>query len=157
MTHGIWRTLSATGLAFALIVSSATGKPDSDLSFLVGVEDAEDLLLIPGTDWIVASGMGRDKPHGALHLINARTKAWSRWFPDQPLRARLDADAYPDCAAPPDPARFWSQGLSLRPTGPRTSILYVAGHGEREGDRGVRGRCSRRDTLVHLERLRADA
>jgi hypothetical protein len=132
MTHGIWRALSATGVTFALAVSPAVAKPGSDLSFLVGVEDAEDLLLIPGTDWIVASGMGRDKPHGALHLINARTKAWSRWFPDQPLRVRLDAGAYPDCVAPPDPARFWSQGLSLRPTGPLTSTLYVAGHGERE-------------------------
>jgi hypothetical protein len=132
MTHGIWRALSAAGLAFAMTASSATARPDSDLSFLLGVEDAEDLLLIPGTDWIVASGMGRDKPHGALHLINARTKVWSRWFPDQPLRARLDARAYPDCAAPPDPARFWSQGLSLRPRGARRSTLYVAGHGERE-------------------------
>jgi hypothetical protein len=66
MTHGMWRALSAAGVAFALTASSAVAKPDSDLSFLVGVEDAEDLLLIPGTDWIVASGMGRDKPHGAL-------------------------------------------------------------------------------------------
>lgn len=132
MTHGVWRALGAAGMAFALTTSAAVAGPGSELSFLVGVEDAEDLLLIPGTDWIVASGMGRDKSHGALHLINARTKVWSRWFPDLPLRARLDAGAYPDCAAPPDPARFWSQGLSLRPTDAGRSTLYVAGHGERE-------------------------
>ena len=130
------RLLHAVLIASVFAASPALGHadapPPAGLNFLVGVEDAEDLLLIPGTDWIVASGMGRDKPHGALHLINARTKAWRRWFPERPLRARLDARAYPDCAAPPDPARFWSQGLSLRLTGQRISTLYVAGHGERE-------------------------
>jgi hypothetical protein len=132
MKRRIWSALSAALVTVVAASSPAFAQAGSDLAFLVGVEDAEDLLRIPDTDWIVASGMGRDKPHGALHLINARTKAWSRWFPDKPLTADLDARAYPDCAAPPDPARFWSQGLSLRETGHRRATLYVAGHGERE-------------------------
>jgi hypothetical protein len=111
---------------------TSTCPPQGELSFICGVEDAEDLALVPGGDWLVASGMGRDKPHGALHLINVRTKAWRRWFPDTPLTARVDLTAFPDCQAPPDPARFWSQGLSLRPTGPHRARLLVAGHGERE-------------------------
>jgi hypothetical protein len=106
--------------------------PQGELSFICGVEDAEDLALAPGGEWMVASGMGRDKPHGGLYLIHARTKAWRRWFPDAPLTARVDLDAFPDCPTPPDPARFWSQGLSLRPTGPDRARLLVAGHGERE-------------------------
>lgn len=111
---------------------AATCPPQGELSFICGVEDAEDLAPLPGGDWMVASGMGRDKPHGALHLINLRTKAWRRWFPDAPLIARPDLAAFPDCQAPPDPTRFWSQGLSLRPTAPRRARLLVAGHGERE-------------------------
>lgn len=111
---------------------ASTCPPQGELSFICGVEDAEDLVLLPGDDWIVASGMGRDKPHGAMHLINVRTKAWRRWFPDAPLTAHADLAAFPDCRTPPDPARFWSQGLSLRPTGARQARLLVAGHGDRE-------------------------
>lgn len=102
------------------------------LRFVCGVEDAEDLAILPGGVWVVASGMGRDKPHGALHVINVATKSWRRWYPDAPLVARPDPGAFPDCPSPPDPARFWSQGLHLKATGPASARLYVAGHAERE-------------------------
>lgn len=128
--------MSVLGLAIAALLAGG-GESDAcvqrgQLRFVCGVEDAEDLAILPGAAWVVASGMGRDKPHGALHVINIATKAWRRWYPDTPLVARPDLAAFPDCPSPPDPARFWSQGLHVRVTGPASARLYVAGHAERE-------------------------
>lgn len=125
--------MSVLGLAMA---AALAGAPDcvsrGELRFVCGVEDAEDLAILPGGAWVVASGMGRDKPHGALHVIHVATKAWRRWYPDAPLVARPDLAALPDCQAAPDPRRFWSQGLHLKRTSATTARLYVAGHAERE-------------------------
>lgn len=124
--------MSLAGLAMAAALAADACVSRGELRFVCGIEDAEDLAVLPGGAWVVASGMGRDKPRGALYVINVATKAWRRWYPDAPLIARPDLSAFPDCELPPDPKRFWSQGLHLKQTGPTTARLYVAGHAERE-------------------------
>lgn len=96
-----------------------------DVDFVCGPRNAEDLVLVPGTTWILASGMA---PGAGFFSIDSSTGAWS------PLefQARHDASAYPNCRTPPPADEFESHGLNVR-AGPRgRATLYVVGHGARE-------------------------
>ncbi len=58
---------------------NAAGK----LDFVCGPLNSEDLVQVPGTEWIVASGMdgGAAGSRGSLHLVNAGTSRGKRCFP----------------------------------------------------------------------------
>ncbi len=100
--------------------------PMGGLNFVCGPKHAEDLQVLPGGRWLIASGMAEG---GGLHLVDVRTKAWRRWI--APAGAKPDA-RFPGCTAPPDPERFSAQGLSLHPRAGGGARLYVVGHGARE-------------------------
>jgi hypothetical protein len=98
--------------------------PASGLEFVCGPRNAEDLVRVPGTPWIIASGM---TPGTALTLIDSRNGAYSS------LRAQAKHDAtFANCATPPDPSKIITHGLNLRPGANGHSTLYVVGHGARE-------------------------
>jgi hypothetical protein len=100
--------------------------------FICGIVSPEDLVSIPGTDWVVASGFERG---GALHVINARTEHAVQIFPTASPRVRYDARAYPGCPGPLDPAegkQFSAHGLNVRPGRNGQHTLYVVHHGSRE-------------------------
>ena len=55
--------MSALGLVMAALLTGG-GTPDAcvsrgELRFVCGVEDAEDLAILPGGAWVVGSRMGR--------------------------------------------------------------------------------------------------
>ncbi len=102
---------------------------DGDYSYLCGPANAEDLVLIPGTDWIIASGFGGDV---SLYLIDAGQKTWTNFYPADEPRARQNMALYGACPGSPDPDDFVAHGLSIRPGSDGHSTLYVVGHGERE-------------------------
>lgn len=104
-------------------------QPSGDYRFICGPQNAEDLVLVPGTKWIIASGMA---PTAAIYLIDSEQKTWSELYPaDAPL-ARQDMATYGACPGSPDPNSFVSHGLNLRPGTDGHSTLYVVGHGGRE-------------------------
>lgn len=76
---------------------------DGQFRFLCG-QRAEDILRIPGTDWILASG--------TLRAINAGTRLATPIYPAPTAATRFDRAAYGDC---PDAAlaNFGTLGLSL--------------------------------------------
>ena len=100
-------------------------EPAGGVAFVCGPINAEDLVLVPGTDWIIASGMATG---AGFYLIDAPSGAFS------PLatRVRHDASMYPQCSAAPAPGEFESHGLHIRPAGEGRSTLHVVGHGARE-------------------------
>src|SRR4051812_2618840 len=100
------------------------------LEFVHGPVNVEDVALVPGTPWLVGSGMtSRSHPTGALHLIDTEAMTWQRVAPDA-RPARHDARYGP--AGPPDPARFDAHGLALRAAEGGVHTLYVVNHGGRE-------------------------
>jgi hypothetical protein len=100
-----------------------------EYSFVCGLQNAEDLVLIPETKWIIASGMA---PGAPIYLVDSQQKSWTEFYPaDAPL-ARQDMATYGACPGSPDPAGFFSHGLNLQPGTDGHSTLYVVGHGERE-------------------------
>jgi hypothetical protein len=100
-------------------------EPVGGVEFVCGPMNAEDLVLVPGTPWIVASGMAAG---AGFYLIDATDQAWSALEP----RVRYDASAYPSCPSPPALADLETHGLNVRADAPGRSTLYVVGHGARE-------------------------
>jgi hypothetical protein len=136
-------TESPRGIAFSLpllviIVLSffpTTHATDDDcndfneFSFVCGLASAEDLVLIPGTRWIIASGFSGTV---SLYLIDSERTTWSAFYPADGPRALQDMATYGACPGSPDPNGFVAHGLHIREGTDGHSTLYVVGHGERE-------------------------
>lgn len=117
-------------LTFSTVLRAADGCEGSgDYSYLCGPVNAEDLVLIPGTKWIIASGFRGD---ASLYLIDSERKSWTEFYPADAPRARQDMATYGACPGSPDPDAFVAHGLNIRPGADGRSTLYVVGHGERE-------------------------
>ncbi len=97
--------------------------------FVCGPRNAEDLVLIPDTRWIIASGMGQG---ASLYLIDTVQKSWSELYPTATPVARQDMSMYSACPGSPDPNNFISHGLNIRRGDNGRSTLYVVSHGDRE-------------------------
>ena len=125
--------LSLTLLLFfsgGVVIAAEDGCQSSgDYSFVCGPQNAEDLVLVPGTKWIISSGMG---PGASLYLIDSQQKSWTEFYPAGTPRARQDMKTYGACPGSPDPNSFITHGLNMRAGENGHSMLYVVGHGERE-------------------------
>lgn len=117
-------------LTFPAVAAAADACDASgDYGFVCGMKNAEDLVLIPGTKWIIASGLDAN---AAIYLVDSENKTWTELYPaDAPL-ARQDMKTYGACPGSPDPNIFVTHGLNLRPGADGHSTLYVVGHGGRE-------------------------
>jgi hypothetical protein len=100
-----------------------------DYAFVCGPKNAEDLVLVPGTKWIIASGMAAG---GVVFLIDSQQKTWTELYPADAPRAVQDMETYGACPGSPDPNNFVTHGLNMRPGADGHSTLYVVGHGGRE-------------------------
>jgi sugar lactone lactonase YvrE len=108
--------------------------PAGNLGFVCGPLNSEDLIQVPRTELIVASGMdgGAAGSRGSLHLVDSRDKSWQVLFPGSTPQVRWDKATYGDCPSPPDLAKFSANGLNLRPGNNGPDTLYVVNHGGRE-------------------------
>jgi hypothetical protein len=100
----------------------------SGLQFVCGPKNAEDLVAVPGSKWLLSSGMADG---GGVLLIDTRDGKWRVGYPGAAPRAAHDA-RYPDCTAPPDSAKLQTHGLNLLPGRNGHSTLYAVAHGARE-------------------------
>lgn len=87
--------------------------PSGGLKFICGVENPEDVVLVPNSDWILASGM---KPGSGLHLVDTRSKIVSSLYAPGASKIEADQTKYADCPNPLDPAEADLHGLSIRQT-----------------------------------------
>jgi hypothetical protein len=119
-------------LAFVLVVGYSFGapaqqqgcEPSGDVGYVCGVTNPEDLVLVPGTPWIVSSGMAEG---AGFYLVDSRAGTAELL----PFTARHDS-TFANCATPPTPQSLNTHGLNIRATGPGRAKLYVVGHGARE-------------------------
>ncbi|MGY1980802.1 hypothetical protein [Nocardia gipuzkoensis] len=103
--------------------------PSSGLTFICGVENPEDVVLVPNSDWIVASGM---KPGSGLHLVDTRGKTVSNLYAAGASKIEPDQTKYAGCPSPLDPAEAGLHGLSVRQTESGRYTVYAINHGGRE-------------------------
>ena len=102
-----------------------------DIRFICDQTGPEDLAAVPGTDWVLSSGMAAN---GAIRLINVRDKTTTVLFPSAASRERLNKRTYDSCPGPigSEGDKFRAHGLYLRPGANAVHTLYVVHHGNRE-------------------------
>jgi hypothetical protein len=130
--------LLAAGLAVSTHAGSthagAQGacEPAGGLTFICGLTNAEDLVQVPGTTWIIASGLAEgERTDGHIYLLNAENRAVQVLLPGH-VTYRQDSGTFADCPGAPDEAKFTAHGLGLRAGRASEHMLYVVHHGERE-------------------------
>ncbi|MEQ8205797.1 MAG: SMP-30/gluconolactonase/LRE family protein [Woeseia sp.] len=138
MHINIARPLGATvaflAILLVLAIPIAQGASDScegsgDYAYICGIVSAEDLVLIPDTKWVIASGFGGSE---SLYLVDSERKSWRNFYPATEPRARQSLAVYGTCPGSPNPNDFVAHGLSVLAGTNGVSTLYVVGHGERE-------------------------
>jgi len=102
------------------------------IDFICDVISPEDLAVLPGNEWIIASG---NQEGGKLHLVNVSSKTTSLFFPTASPTIQHNTDLYPTCPGPMDPTEgtaFRAHGLYLKPSADNRHTLYLVHHGNRE-------------------------
>lgn len=90
-----------------------------------GPVNAEDLALVPGTDWVLTSGMrGPTASRGRLYAVDARDRSCAEVFP---YGARTATGI-----EPLDPAVFTPHGIDVGSVADGTPVLLVVDHGRGE-------------------------
>jgi hypothetical protein len=110
--------------------------PDGALHFICGPANAEDLVQIGTSRWLIASGMdgaltGGGAAHGKLYLVDHRKKTWQQAFPGASSAVRPDK-LYAGCPGPLNTGNFSAHGIALKQQSRGRYRLYVVGHGDRE-------------------------
>lgn len=100
------------------------------MSFVLGTKNPEDIVVLLGTRWMIASGMAFGSEVGNLYLIDTNSRTASSLLHEIKIDESRDL-AYP-CPEPPQLDRFVSHGLNIRNSGSGTYDLFVVNHGGRQ-------------------------
>jgi sugar lactone lactonase YvrE len=107
--------------------------PAGNVHFICDQLAPEDLVLVPGGDWVIASGMAAN---GAIRAISVRDRATTVLFPAAAAKSRPDTRTYPSCPGPLDPAvekdTFRAHGLYIRAGRNAVHTMWMVHHGDRE-------------------------
>jgi hypothetical protein len=124
-------TLLLLLMSVSIVLADDECSDSGGLSFICGTENAEDLVVVPGTDWVISSTFAEGEDAG-FYLINSKDKSWSRLYTTDSSRVLHDTASYGACPGPPDLANFDSHGLNIRSGDDKQSTLYAVSHGGRE-------------------------
>ena len=105
---------------------------DSGISYICGLMNAEDLLSVGDSGFILTSGMSGDGVNGHLYLIDTQDNGWHDLVSAANFSQDLDSNSYPTCTGPFDTTNFSAHGLALRETADDMFDLYITSHGARE-------------------------
>jgi hypothetical protein len=125
---------AGAGPAPAQTPRTATAPPCTaagvELKFICGARNPEDLVQVPGSDWIIGSGMAvADQPgSGGLILVDPKAHTAARLV----FAAARPAATFAACPGPLQASSFSAHGLNILPQGRGKARLFVVGHGERE-------------------------
>ena len=146
-----WRQGALGGAAFALIgvtLAPAQGQqappaagacaPSGPLAYVCGPRNAEDIVRLGDSRWLILSGMstqaqgGGAATPGQLYLVDHVQKTFAPWFPGETPRMDHDKAMFADCPGPLNVGSFSAHGLALREQDTGKFRLYMTSHGERE-------------------------
>jgi len=113
----------------AAAAPAAVCPPGTSLAYICGPARPEDVLAIPGTRWLIASGFA---PGAGLKLVDTDRHVSTGWYDGSATQIAPDHAAYPDCPGPVDSTLFNARGLSLRKVEGGHYTLHVVNHGGRE-------------------------
>ena len=114
------------------VYGAAPCEPVGEIQFICDLISPEDLAILPGSEWVIASGA---QEGGRIHLVSVGDKTTTVLFPRPLHNERLDTTTYPTCPGPLAPEEqevFRAHGLYLKPGQDGVHTLYVVHHGTRE-------------------------
>lgn len=114
-------------LPHPLVYAAEDCAADNYAEFLCGPVSPEDLVQIPDSPWVIASGMEDD---GFLYFADSRDLSSIAVYPAANATHQAD-DFYSDCPGPLT-SGFRPHGLNLLSNGDGTHTLLVVRHGDRE-------------------------
>jgi hypothetical protein len=107
-----------------------------NLKIIKGPQNAEDILPLGDTQWLITSGMNGQtsgsNDSGHIYLVNRKDKTFEEFFPGKNPLFNHDKKMFGACPGPINPDNFSSHGLSIRQQAPGLYRLYMTSHGERE-------------------------
>jgi SMP-30/Gluconolactonase/LRE-like region len=103
--------------------------PAAGLTFICGLQNPEDLVVVPGTRWLLASGMA---PGAGLTLVDTQAKSVRKLFAPGTAATRADRARFGTCPGALDPKQAVLHGLALRPATSGRYTVYATNHGGRE-------------------------
>jgi hypothetical protein len=107
----------------------ASCAPAAGLTFLCGLQNPEDVVLVPGTRWLLASGMA---PGAGLSAVDTQAKTVRKLYAPGTASARADRTRFANCPGPLDAKQAVLHGLALRSAGTGRYTVYATNHGGRE-------------------------
>lgn len=130
ISKGRFARFCAAVATTALLATQAGADLPDDL--ICGFVNVEDMVPLPGTRWIIGSGLGDNFfQKGGLHLFNQDTasgrKVLLNMDPAQKAQPPFDR-----CPGPADAEKFSAHGLALKANTDGSHNLYVVNHGGRE-------------------------
>jgi hypothetical protein len=103
--------------------------PAAGLTFICGLQNPEDVAPVPGTRWLLISGMA---PGAGLNVVDTQAKAVRKLYAPGLASARADKTRFAACPGPLDPKQAVLHGLALRPAAGGRYTVYATNHGGRE-------------------------
>src|SRR3954449_3184460 len=100
MTKRLMVWAAAVALATIVVQVRPRGAgcdPVGNLRFVCGLAGPEDLAIVPGGRWMLASGMAQS---GGIRLIDLRDKTATVLFPGASPKEQFDRAAYSACPGP---------------------------------------------------------
>jgi len=124
--------VSALSLFHPLQAQAPAGPPctpTAGLMFVCGLQNPEDVVLVPNTAWLLTSGMA---PGAGLTAVDTRSKALWKLYAPAVANVRADRSRFANCPAPLDATQAVLHGLALRPAAGGRFTVYATNHGGRE-------------------------
>jgi len=106
--------------------------PAGNIQFVCDHMAPEDLVVVPGSEWVVATSYGGT---GGIRIVNVKTKVTTLAYPSATAKEKQDTKTYAACPGPPDAAQkamLTTHGLALREGKNSLHTLYVVNHNKRE-------------------------
>src|SRR5438094_10678452 len=100
---------------FLMLQAPAPCNPAGNVQFVCGQEAPEDLVVLPGSEWVFASDFGGN---GGIRLINTRDLRTTMAYPAPKGKDKLAAKHCDSCPGAPEGAakgKFRTHGHARRP------------------------------------------
>ncbi len=107
-----------------------------DLKYICGLKNAEDILPLGDTQWMIASGLNGQFSNtndiGHIYLVNRKNRTFEEFYPGEKPKFNYDKKMFNACPGPINPENFSAHGLALKQQSQGQFRLYITSHGERE-------------------------
>jgi hypothetical protein len=133
MKHSFSILLCAALACGLTLPARAACEADGKAKFICGLKSPEDLAHVPGSEWIIVSGMADAQSHrGQLYAVSPRDQSFKTIYPLEGSKTRHDRKTYGACPGPLPNGEFGAHGIDVKRGASGVHTLYAVNHAGRE-------------------------